>query len=56
MNFEGEFLDSLLGADHVFRHHAVLVLLDDQVKADATLADADGAPFVHSKRRTLRGE
>src|SRR5271157_6259468 len=30
---------SVVGADHVFRHHAVFVLLDDQVEADATLAD-----------------
>src|SRR5271165_2474142 len=31
---------SVVGADHIFRHHAALVLLDDQVEADATLADA----------------
>ena len=34
----------VVGADHIFRPHAVIVLLDDEVEADATLADADGAP------------
>ena len=33
----------VVGADHVFRPHAI-VLLDDEVEADATLADADGTP------------
>ena len=46
----------VVGADHVFRRHAVLVLLDDQVEADATLADANGATFVHPKRGTLGAE
>jgi hypothetical protein len=27
----------VVGADHVFRRHAVLVLVDDQVEADPTL-------------------
>src|SRR5207245_3536167 len=40
----------IIGADHVFRGHAILVLLDDQVEADAALADTHGAPFVHPKR------
>src|SRR5271157_2018464 len=43
----------IVGADHVFRPRAVLVLLDYQIQADATIADADGASFVYSKRRTL---
>ena len=37
----------VIGPDHVFRHSAVLELLDDEVKADATGADANGASFVH---------
>ena len=36
-----------------FRCHAVLVLLHDQVEADAAVADADGAPFVRPKRDTF---
>ena len=43
----------VVGTDHVFRRHAVLVLLDDQVEADAALADANGASFVDSKRGKL---
>src|SRR5271157_1894607 len=34
----------VVGADHVFRPHAVIVLLDDQVEADATLTDAEAPP------------
>jgi hypothetical protein len=32
---------------------AVLVLLDDQVKADAAVADADGISFLHPERRRV---
>ena len=46
-------LQGVVGADHIFRRHAVFVLLDHQVEADTTLADADGAPFVHSERRKI---
>jgi hypothetical protein len=37
----------VVGAHHGFGSHAILVLLDDHVEADATVADADGASFVH---------
>ena len=40
--------------DHVLRRHAVFILLDDQVEADATVADADGAPFVHPEREMFQ--
>src|SRR5213592_4491057 len=31
----------VVGTDHLFRRHAVFVLLDDQVEADASRANAD---------------
>src|SRR5260370_12130835 len=41
----------IVGADHAFRCHAVLVLLDDDVQADPALADPDHTPFFNPERR-----
>jgi hypothetical protein len=43
----------VVGTHQVFRRHAVLILLDDQVKTDATFADADRTPFIHLEGRRL---
>jgi len=43
----------VVGANHAFRRHTVLVLLDDEVEADATIADADDTPLVRPERRKL---
>jgi hypothetical protein len=43
----------IIGADHVFRFHAIFVLLDDQVEANATVADAENASFIHPERGTV---
>jgi hypothetical protein len=44
-------LQGVVGADHVFRSHAVFILLDNNVQTDTALADADGASIVHAQRR-----
>src|SRR5262245_12624970 len=46
----------VVGADHVFWGHAVLVLLDEKVDGYPTLADTDDAPFVGSQRRTISAQ
>jgi hypothetical protein len=43
----------IVGADHVFRCHAVLVLFDDYVESDPSLAYANRAPFVDSEWGTI---
>src|SRR6516165_12241568 len=43
----------IVSTDHVFCAHAVLILLDHQVQADTTRADADNPSLVHSKRQRV---
>ena len=45
----GQF-QGVVGANHAFRRHAVLVLLDHEVEANATFANADASSFIHPER------
>jgi hypothetical protein len=49
-------IEGVVGADQIFRSHAVLVLLDHQIETNTTLADADGTPFVHAERGRFGGK
>ena len=40
----------VVGADHFFWRHAILVLLDDKVEADTTVSHANGATLRQPKR------
>src|SRR5438067_12209957 len=41
---------AVVSTNHVFRRHTVLVLLNDQVEANAAFADAHGAPLIDPER------
>src|SRR5437870_2395064 len=47
-------VEGVVGLNHLFRRHAVFVLLDDRVEGDAAVTDANGAAFIHSKRKMFR--
>jgi len=37
---------SIVGADHVFRRHAIFVMVNDQIETDSAVANTDSASLI----------